>query len=548
MVVTNSAATAVAQAGSMWVSRRVRVAQIHQGHQSGGKAHTTAPQIVWSPAFARPKISTFPASWMNPVSTKSSESIESITAMISNKLKEKYAEDEVKLEENLSDLNKDTLWSKYSTLHELSCVESKEDIMKIVRTFLFISKKSIYLFSNFSRKIIADIHNYTCNEIGEIINSFAQLGFLEESFCAQISNRVIDDIHNATPAQLVNIFDGFASTRCYIESVIDTIITTAIPMIPSFTPSHVSLFASSMARLNVKNDQVFALLSRQLLNSSEVYTARDVTLAAYAFAKMKVPVSKDFQARLVILSSHLIRDFTAKELQMLTTALDRWDIIDESIYGSISLQAQRRIAQFSAEALVLLLKALASRSVIDDALITRVVCQLPRLGQNLKTSEITGFLPAFADMKVSSDAGLEVLRPLTVTKAGQFTVSEWLSILKSVSEIGNQKMKQDIVDAFTLINAFPAKYKGTLTPVSSTVVDRLSNGQITELLALVKKIGCVSDELVSVIMANIQDKRLLSHNASDASDLYCVLVSMNYHEDAAMAHIMKGLLCRAIQA
>jgi hypothetical protein len=322
--------------------------------------------------------------------------------------------------------------------------------------------------------------------------------------------------------------------------------------------SQLSLLASSLARLNVRNDARFDLISKRFLEldssisevedvppSTEV-GARVVTLVAYAFAKLR-PSSTNtlFQNKIVSLSKDLIRDFTAKELQMLTTALDRWNIQDLQIYSSISGQAQRRIAQFSSETLIHLLRVFANRSIEDHSLMSRVICQLPRISQTLKSNEIVAFWTLFRDMKIRSPVAIEVLRPLTVTRSGMFSVNDWLSILDSCATVGNESSNQEIIDAFVMINELPAKYKGTLTPVSSTVVEKLSTGQIIDVLKSIKsmKLNC-SRNVAELITRRIDIEAV---SASDASDIYCSLVALGCHENTAMNHLMTRLMCRAIQ-
>jgi hypothetical protein len=274
--------------------------------------------------------------------------------------------------------------------------------------------------------------------------------------------------------------------------------------------------------------------------------ARDVTLAAYAFGKLE-PSTTDpsFQQKIVSLSKNLIRDFTAKELQMLSTALDRWNVKDGDIYSQISEQAQRRIAQFSSDTLIHLLRVFANRAMQDSPLISRVMCQLPRLSQTFKPSEIVSFWTLFKDMKINSCVVIETLRPLTVIRAGMFCPNDWLSILSACVTIGTEHANQEIVNAFTLINEFPAKYKATLTPVSSTVLERMTHSQLVDLLTYIGSMKLTSPDKVVELIANRID--VDSVTPSDASDMYCSLVALRCHENKTMNHIMTRLMCKAIQ-
>lgn len=531
MVLPGSAA---ASASAIWFSRRgVRgVAQIsHQDYQyqqpavapptfrSAQQLAQLTPPPQWS--VARPQ--------------------NSITDSISRKIREKFSTNETQMNELLAELNKDVFWSKYATLTELAQIESKSDIMKIVRTFLFISKKSIYLFSNFSRKIIANINDYSVSELAEIVNAFAQLGFLEESFCVQIANRVVANASKCPPNDLVLLFDGYASTRCHMSIVNEELTDSIRTGIPELSTSNLSLLSSCLARLNLKDEDLLKKIEIEFAKKTEKFspsivdemfptvTARDVTLTAYAFAKtLKSETSISFQTKLIDLSKLLIRDFTAKELEMISTAFDRWCVCDKTIFGDISVQAQRRIAQFSADTLIALLRSFVSQSVLDDALVTRVVCQLPRLSQTLKPSEVVQFWTVFKDGRISSLSAMEVLRPLTVMRAGTFSVTEWLALLDASSTIAPVSVNQEILDSFTLISELPAKYKGTLTPVSSTILEKMTTEQIVDVIKSVVRMKLVdTSRSISLLMTHICQQSLAP---SEASDLYCALVALNAHE------------------
>jgi len=271
-----------------------------------------------------------------------------------------------------------------------------------------------------------------------------------------------------------------------------------------------------------------------------------VTLAAYAFAKIH-PTKTDekFQEKIVSLSKILIRDFTAKELQMLSTALDRWTVWDVEMFSQISQQAQRRIAQFSSETLIHFLRVFASRSVYDEGLISRVICQLPRISQSFKPSEIVSFWSIFGDLKIKSTAGIEILRPLTVTRAGTFSVNDWMTIMNACAMIGYESANQEIMDAFVLINELPAKFKGTLTPVYSTILERLTPAQTVTLLQSISKMELTSKNPIIELVSKAINVDSIS--ASEASDIYCSLVALSCHENETMNHLMTRLMCKAIQ-
>jgi hypothetical protein len=322
-------------------------------------------------------------------------------------------------------------------------------------------------------------------------------------------------------------------------------VKTISSKIDQLTTSNLSLLSSCLARLNIKNDLLFTKIESEFMARSvkteNFISARDVTLTAYAFAKIrKQETSILFQQKLVELSKILVRDFTAKELQMLTFAFEKWSV-DKSIFSDISTQAQRRIAQFSTDTLIHLLRSFANLGVLDDALVTRVVCQFPRLSHTLASTEIVDFWNICQISKIANPVVMESLRPLTVMRAGTFSVPDWLSVFDSVSTIAPREVCREILDSFILISQLPARYKGTLTPVTSTVLEKMTAEQICALIKSVGMMKVESGEFVSLILGHDGIKTL---SPSQASDVYCALVALNAHETHQID--MVKLMSRAI--
>jgi hypothetical protein len=354
----------------------------------------------------------------------------------------------------------------------------------------------------------------------------------------QLADRLISDMHTVTHQQFVHIADGFASTRCFLSRLVDAIIFQIPSRAHELETHQVSLLLSSLARLNVLNESVFAQLGHRLI-ALENFTARDVTLTAYAFAKMRVPPSLQLEEKIVDLSKNLVRDFTAKELQMLSTALDKWNIAEMELFQSISAQAQRRIAQFSSESLVHLLRALLGRNCLDHQLMSRVVCQLPRLANNMQINEIVLLLALFRDANFSSSVAIEAVRPSLVSKTGLLTPADWTTVLDCLSKIASQDALSEILEAFVLVNRLPPHYRSTTNQVSASILQRMSVTQLISTLKSARK----HPEAAKLVCDTLRAKIATSENASDA---YCALVELNLHQEPTAESLMRHLLSLAI--
>ena len=470
--------------------------------------------------------------------------------LIRAKISEKFPNQPDLVAQHMSELNGDLFWTQHCTVQDLARLDQKESIMRVISTFQLISKKSVFLFSNYARKIIANSEEYSAGQLSEVMHAFAQLGFLEESLCMQLAGRIIDDVHSANNLEFVHIADAFASTRCFLSRMNECILNESVLRVPQMNNVYeVSLLLSSLARLAVYNQTVFDLLGHQFLlltddnlTSSSCCSARDVTLTAYAFAKMRGSTTDiELQTRIVNLSKTLIRDFTAKELQMLVCAFDKWSLSDAEIYTSISQQATRRMAQFSSESLVHLLRALLNRSALDDQLMTRLASQLPRLALNTHLSELVQLLSVFRDAKFRSQASIEALKAPLLSKAGQMNPTDWMTIIDCLSQIGSADTLSEIADAFILVNNSPAHFRNTTSLLTSTVLQRMSLSQLTSLIKSLR-----SHHAAKSLVAKAIEARALT--PAEASDVYCSLVELNFHTDVAVEKLMRELLAKAVSS
>jgi len=201
--------------------------------------------------------------------------------------------------------------------------QKKSDILEAVQDFVVLHRKPVHLFCQFRARILRDLKTWTASELGVVCHAWAQLGFLKEEFCVAISDRVVESAPTCTADSLVNLLDAFATTRCVISSAVEAINREVKEKVSELDPRQLGLHCSSLARLNVKDMGLLSLLRARILVTSESaeFTARDITLTAYSFAKLEVTDPFLF-GRLANLSAHVIRDFTAKDLQMMVTAYE----------------------------------------------------------------------------------------------------------------------------------------------------------------------------------------------------------------------------------
>lgn len=337
-------------------------------------------------------------------------------------------------------LNTD-FWGKYEDIPSMAKAYEKEDILQIVENFVLIHRKHVYLFQRLKVTVLRTLEHWSAPDLAVLCHAWAQLGFLHEDLCIAMATRVGETAHLCSPQELCWLMDAYATSRCSIQSAADVLTQLTLLRLDDFTMPQLCLHASSFARLNIRNETLFRFIGERFVangvGKEAPLNARDVTLAAYSFAKLGFFFPGVFET-LAGNAADVIRDFTSRDLQMLVVALARAQHRDTELLSSVSAQAQRRIAQFNAESLALTLRAMAFFGVADGALFTRAVCHLPRSISTFRPADVTTLLSAFAAAQVHSMALFDIVTPYILERATVFTPSDWVHALGSYAALGHK--------------------------------------------------------------------------------------------------------------
>lgn len=419
-------------------------------------------------------------------------------------------------------LNKD-FWGKYTDIPSMAMASEKEDILQIIENFVLIHRKHVHLFRHLKNTVLRNLDLWSAPDFAALCHAWAQLGFLHEDLCIAMAERVNATAHACSTQEIVWLFDAYATARCSVQSVTDEINRQTLLRMDDFTLPQLCLHASSFARLNVSSPGIFKGIAQRLTEAplgpetEELLSARDITLAAYAFAKLGFHTPEVF-GNLAWRALEVIRDFTARDLQMFIVALARAQYADPELLDGISAQAQRRIAQFSSESLALTLHTMALFGMGRDPLFTRAVIQLTRSIATFRPTDVALLLNAFADAQFHSRALFDVVTPFILEKAPMFTPTDWLSALHAYSSLGWKDV--------TFLSAFGLHLdasKLSSLQLCRALVDcsRLSHAGASSLLAEAAMARGATDSVAYSVDAAAQMYSallLLGHSLEDTAD------------------------------
>merc|ERR1712137_633362 len=211
---------------------------------------------------------------------------------------------------------------------------------------------------------------------------------------------------------------------------------------------------------------------------SQSFTAQDLTLLAYSFAKLGFCFTPVFEA-IAESAFVVIRDFTAHDLQMVAVAYARAQHWNASLFDALAAQANRRVAQFTAEALALMLRVAALYDRKTCPLFGSAIVQLPRVLPKCRPTDITMYLHAFAAVQIRSVALFDIITPCILERAPFFTSADWLSALRGYSLLGHKDSM--FLSAFGL-HIEPAKLSSSQLCTAMVNASRLSCPNVSELL------------------------------------------------------------------
>jgi len=331
-------------------------------------------------------------------------------------------------------------WGPYRDIPSMATATKKEEIIQIVENFALINRRHIRLFQRLKATVLRTIETWAASDLALLCRAWSELGFLHEDLCIAMAPRVAATLPGCTVSELVCLLDAYATARCYVPSAVDVILQQTVLRLEEFNASQLCHHACSLARLNVHNEPLVLSIANKLgevevpLGSFDVrrppFSAREISMAAYSFAKLGCHSSATFQT-LSRAARPVIRDFSAKELQTLIVAVARARHTDHELLDAISIQAQRRVAQFSAEALTLMLRGLAFFGRSTDPLFTRVLAELPRAILTFRPGDVAALLNAFAAAQVRSPFLFDLVTPFILEKAPMFTAIDWSLALRS---------------------------------------------------------------------------------------------------------------------
>ncbi|CAE7246117.1 NLRC3 [Symbiodinium sp. CCMP2592] len=344
------------------------------------------------------------------------------------------------LSEELLNLN-EGFWGPYRDIPSMATATKKEEILQIVESFAMVKRKHVGLFQRLTATVQRSLELWSAADFALLCRSLGEVGCLHEDLCVAMAPRVTATISSCEVDDLVLLLDAYARTRCHVPSAVEAVLQQTALRLEEFSASQLCLHVSSMARLNICNERLLTSIADKLaevvfpedesvLQLRPPFSARDITMAAYSFARLGLR-EHGVWSTLSRASKPVIRHFTAKELQTLTVALARVQRADAQLLDDISTQAQRRIAQFSAEPLALLLRGFAFLGRANDPLFTRALTQLPRVLLAARPADLVTHLAGFVAAEVRSPFLFDLMTPMILEKAPMFTAFDWLLALRS---------------------------------------------------------------------------------------------------------------------
>lgn len=259
----------------------------------------------------------------------------------------------------------------------------------------------------------------------------------------------------------------------------------------------------------------------QVTTAPPLFSARDLTLAAYSFAKLGFyfPTIFSFVARN---AKRVIRDFTAQQIQMVVVAFQRARVRDIELFRDMSEQAQRRMAQFNAECVALLLRSFSLLDIRDEKLFTRVVLQLPRLILACRPLDVATYLTAFARINVASPAMLEIVIPHIALHCSKFSSNDLQSVLHACAKLGANDTR--LLDIF----------------VQNMKVDALCLSHLISIMAAFGKLGFRHLSFLEDVQNHLLSK-MDQFTVTMTAQLYVAMLHLNLQNEPRFDFFMQQL-------
>jgi len=346
------------------------------------------------------------------------------------------------------------LFGPYKSYAAMAKAVAKDDILVIVNSLALIGRRHRCLLQHLTTNVVKNLHLWSAPDLAELCKCLLQLGYLHEDLCVAMADRVLLTVEQCSASELCWLLDAYAATRCSVDSVVAAIAEESTSKVHKFRIEELARHASSFARLHASGHQdLIDMLAQQLIQHLEVanlspavpqqfvdrgFIARDLTVAADAFSRLfnEADCRPVFRA-LAPAVTVVARDFTAKDLQVLLTAMCRANYRDEALLQLLAAKVLWRISQFDAEALVLTIRAFAFFGMSEKVLPT-TVCHMPRFILRFKPADVITLLNTVAAAGVHSEALLDILTQRILELAPWFSTQDWHMMHQAYQSLGHQ--------------------------------------------------------------------------------------------------------------
>eukprot|EP00439_Symbiodinium_sp_Y106_P023642 s5005_g2.t3 len=200
------------------------------------------------------------------------------------------------LSEELLNLN-EGFWGPYRDIPSMATATKKEEILQIVESFALVKRKHVGLFQRLTATVQRSPELWSAADFALLCRSLGEVGCLHEDLCVAMAPRVTATISSCEVNDLVLLLDAYARTRCHVPSAVEAILQQTALRLEEFSVSQLCLHVSSMARLNICNERLLTSIADKLaevvfpedesvLQLRPPFSARDITMAAYSFARL----------------------------------------------------------------------------------------------------------------------------------------------------------------------------------------------------------------------------------------------------------------------
>ena len=264
--------------------------------------------------------------------------------------------------------------------------------------------------------------NFNYINISTIIHRFAKMKG-DKNFIIGLIPLITDNLRNFDSQHLANLVWAFAKLNIKNEELFDLLTKEVSYKIKDFDPQETANLAWSFAKLDIKNKELFELLAKEASCKIKDFKPQEIANLAWSFATLDIKNIELFET-LAIETSYKIKDFNPQEIVNLAWSFATSNTKNIELFDLLAKETSYKIKSFKSQDIANLSWSFANLNITNVELFEVLVKETFHKIKKFKSQDLTNLVWAFATLNIKNIELFDLLAQETSHKIKDFKSQE----------------------------------------------------------------------------------------------------------------------------